>query len=201
MSSTDTRTVDPAQPHPSDNGGHEMSDFSWTTVLWLIPLSVITLLVFFYVCIEWFKGAKDNEISQKQSEFVPSELYLLHAKESEILSSYKWLDKEKGRVQIPINRAMELVAQEHQGKPGKEWKPITDLYLEGAAFTASSAPATAPAAEDNGINIESAPEERHGAKPASAHKPMAGKTAKPAQNAGESKGATHNAPGGAPAAK
>jgi hypothetical protein len=198
MTSTDTRTVDPAQPHPSENGGHEMSDFSWTTVLWLIPISVITLLVFFYICVSWFLGAKDNEIAHKQAAFVPTELQAQHAHEDEILNSYKVLDKDKGRIQIPVARAMELIAQEHQGKPGKEWVPITDTYLEGAAFAASAA----PAAEDNGISVENAPEERRGAKPAPSAEAPAGKGAKggsvstPAQNSAEGKGATHAAPGG-----
>jgi hypothetical protein len=194
MSSTDTRTVDPAQPHHSENGGHELSDFSWTTVLWLIPISVIIMLVFFAVCIYWFKGAKDHEIAHKQAEFIPAELKAYHAEEDEILTSYKVLDKDKGRIRIPIARAMELVAQEHQGKPGKEWVPITDTYLEGAAFAAAAA---APAAEDNGIQVGDVPEARRGAKPAPSAKAPTGKAAQPAQNSAESKGATHNAPGGA----
>ncbi|MEO6095615.1 MAG: hypothetical protein ABIW76_08025 [Fibrobacteria bacterium] len=134
MSSTDSRTVDPAQPHHSENGGHEMSDFSWTTVLWLLPISVVVLLAFFAVCISWFLGAKDRELEEKQSMFIATELNQLHAKESEILASYKIIDKATGRYQIPIARAMELIAQEHQNVPGKEWKPITDTYLEGAPF-------------------------------------------------------------------
>ena len=114
-----------------------------------------------------------------------------HAHEDEILNSYKVLDKDKGRIQIPVARAMELIAQEHQGKPGKEWVPITDTYLEGAAFAASPA----PAAEDNGISVENAPEERRGAKPAPSAEAPAGKGAKggsvstPAQNSAEGKGA------------
>lgn len=193
MSSTDTRTVDPAQPHYSSTSGHELSDFSWTTVLWLIPISVCIMLVFFAVCIYWFKGAKDHEIAHKQAEFVPAELKAYRAQEDEILTSYKVLDKDKGRYRIPVARAMELVAQEHQGKPGREWVPITDTYLEGAAFAA------APAAEqeDNSIKVENAPEEKRGAKPAPSAKAPAGKAAQPAQNSAESKGATHNAPGGA----
>ncbi len=166
MSSTDSRTVDPAQSHPSENGGHEMSDFSWTTVLWLIPMAVIIMLIFFAVCIAWFKGAKDAEISEKQALFATTELNQLHAKESEILSSYKILDKDKGRYQIPIARAMELVAQDHQNVPGREWKPITDTYLQGAAFQSPklSEESTGPA----GISIENAGETKkgHGAKPA-----------------------------------
>lgn len=165
MSSTDTRTVDPATPHHSENGGHEMSDFSWTTVLWLLPISVIVLVTFFYVCISWFKGAKDAELAHKQGMFQTTELNEYHAKESEILNSYKVLDKDKGRIRIPIARAMELYAQENAGKPGKEWVPITDTYLEGAAF---AVPASAVKAEaEAGIKVEPAAAEA--AKPAAGH--------------------------------
>jgi hypothetical protein len=186
----DTRTVDPAQPHPAE--GHEMSDFSYTSVMWLIPISVIILITFVLVCLYWFRGAKDHELARKQAEFVPAELQAYRAQEDEFLNSYKVLDKDKGRIHIPIARAMELVAQEHQGKPGREWVPITDTHLEGAAFTAAPA---APAQEDNGIQVENVPEERRGAKPAPGKAPQ-GKAAQPAQNSAERKGATHSAPGG-----
>jgi hypothetical protein len=205
MNSSDPRTVDPAQPHHSENGGHEMSDFSFTSVMWLIPLSFIVLVSFVLICLYWFRGAKDREIAHKQSEFVPSELQAYRAQEDEILTSYKVLDKDKGRLRIPVARAMELVAQEHQGKPGREWVPITDTYLEGAAFASAQAPAQA---DDNGIQVENAPEERRGVKavsgpngaavgkPAPSGKAPAGKAGQPAQNSAESQGATRTAPGG-----
>lgn len=173
MSSTDPRAKDPAQPHHSENGGHELSDFSWTTVLWLIPISVVILLSFFYVCINWFRGAKDHEITHKQSEYVPAELQAYRAQQDEILNGYKILDNEKGRYRIPVARAMELMAQEHQAKGGREWVPITDTYLEGAAFAAAAA---APAEKDNGIKVDDAPAEHAAAKPAHAAKAPAAKT-------------------------
>lgn len=165
MSSTDTRTVDPATPHHSENGGHEMSDFSWTTVLWLLPISVIILVTFFYICIAWFKGAKDAELAHKQGMFKTTELNAYHAQESEILNSYKMLDKDKGRVRIPIARAMELYARENAGKAGREWVPITDTYLEGAAFAVPASAANAEA--DAGISVEPAATEA--GKPAAGH--------------------------------
>ena len=203
MSSIAPRTVDPAQPHHSENGGHELSDFSWTTVLWLIPISVIVLLGFFYVGINWFRGAKDHEIAHKQSEFVPAELRAYHAHEDEILAAYKVLDKGTGRIQIPIARAMELVAQEHQGKPGREWVPITDTYLEGAAFAAAGPAASAAAEDNNGIQVENAPETHRGAKPAPPAKATGkadhgGAASVPAQNSAASQGATPSAPGVSP---
>jgi hypothetical protein len=201
MTSIDPRAKDPAQPHHSENGGHELSDFSWTTVLWLIPISVVILLVFFYVCINWFRGAKDHEVTHKQAEFVPTELQAYRAQQDEILNSYKILDNEKGRYRIPVARAMELMAQEHQGKAGREWAPITDIYLEGAAFAAATGAAAGSAEADDGIQVGDAPEDRKGAKPAPSAKAPTGKAAQPAQNSAEKNGATHNAPGGAPRSK
>lgn len=154
MSSTDTRTVDPAQPHPSENGGHEMSDFSWTTVMWLIPLASIILFVFVFVSVFWFKAAKDRELDEKQAALVTTELNILRAKDNEILTQYKWLDKEKGRVRIPVARAMELLAKEHQDIPGREWTPVTDTYLIDAPFKAESAQ-KAGDEPSTGISIES----------------------------------------------
>lgn len=162
MSSTDTRTVDPAQPHHSENGGHEMSDFSWTTVLWLLPIAVIILVVFFGISIAWFKGAKDRELGDKQSVFVTTELNQLHAKENETLTRYKLIDKDKGRYQIPVARAMELIVQENQNKPGKAWTPITETYLEGAPFKSEAKYAPEAESAESGISIE----ETHGSAPA-----------------------------------
>lgn len=176
MSSTDTRTVDPAMPHHSANGGHEMSDFSWTTVLWLIPLSAVTLLVFFFVSIFWFKSAKDSELALKQSLYQTTELNAYRAKESEILSSYKMLDNATGRVRIPIARAMELIAKENQDKPGRDWAPLTDIYLEGAAFATplvkgESGPETMIESAVTGGGHGAAPKPAHGeTKPAAGHK-------------------------------
>jgi hypothetical protein len=168
MSSTDTRTVDPAQPHHSENGGHEMSDFSWTTVLWLLPIAVIVLLVFFGVSIAWFKGAKDRELGEKQGAFVTTELNLLHAKENETMTQYKLLDKDKGRYQIPVARAMELIVQENQNKPGKAWTPVTDRYMEGAAFKSEARFAPVSEAAASGISIET-DESQGAAAPAKMH--------------------------------
>lgn len=176
MSTTDDRTVDPAQPHHSPNMGHEMSDFSWTTVLWLLPISVVILIGFTLVCMFWFRGFKDSELAVKASEFPTTELNILRAKENEVLSQYKMGDPTKGRVQIPISRAMELIVQEHQNAPGRDWKPITDIYLQGAAFEAK-VPTEAKSGA-SGISIESAPEPK---KSKQAHvEPVKG--AKPAES-------------------
>lgn len=170
MSAIDERTVDPAKPHPSSNMGHEMSDFSWTTVLWLLPISVLLLVAFTLVCLFWFRGAKTTQVIDASIQFSTDELKSHRAKEAEFLDGYKYLDKDAGRVRIPISRAMELVVQENQGKGTVDWKPITDTYLRGAAFAAQdagSAGAQAPVAD--GIEMQSVPEN---------HAPKGGQPAK-----------------------
>lgn len=135
MSSTDSRTQDPAKSHPSENMGHEMSDFSWTSVMWLIPLSVIVLATFTIGSMYLFKGAKDSELADKQAVGPDSrEIQILRAKENEVLTSYKWLDKTGGRAQIPVARAMELLVKENEGTPGLAYQPITELYTRAELF-------------------------------------------------------------------
>lgn len=41
----------------------------------------------------------------------PEDLKQMRAREDQILGSYGWVDKDKGIVRIPIDRAMELLAQ------------------------------------------------------------------------------------------
>ena len=40
----------------------------------------------------------------------------LRAKQAEQAATYGWVDQKAGTVRLPIERAMELVVQEHQGK-------------------------------------------------------------------------------------
>jgi hypothetical protein len=122
-----------------------MSDFTWTTVMWLVPISVVALVAYVLVCLYWFRGAKDSELGVKQAMVDLSQLEVLHAKENEILNGYKWVDQDKGRVQIPVALAMELVVKEHENTAGLAYRPITDTYLQGAAFSQPMIQ-TAPAA-------------------------------------------------------
>lgn len=51
----------------------------------------------------------------------PQGLADLRAEEEQQLHGYRWLDRDEGRVQIPIARAMELVAK--QGLPVRDQAP------------------------------------------------------------------------------
>ena len=64
------------------------------------------------------------------------EIYVMHQKEDLLLENYSWLDEQQGTVRIPIERAMELIAQrglpvapEAQGTPGATEKVLADAAL------------------------------------------------------------------------
>jgi hypothetical protein len=68
------------------------------------------------------------------------------------LTTYAWADKEKGQVQIPIERAMELTAAELNSRPPAPAGPIatpapdaTDAPAEQAPASPEAEPAASPA--------------------------------------------------------
>jgi hypothetical protein len=59
----------------------------------------------------------------------------LHAREDLLLSNYTWVDESKGTVRIPIERAMELIAQ--------RGLPVTPAVQTQAQMTGDSTPKVA----------------------------------------------------------
>jgi len=61
------------------------------------------------------------------------EIYMMHQKEDLLLENYTWVDQQQGTVRIPIEHAMELIAQ--RGLPvtksaeGAEAKPLAEAEL------------------------------------------------------------------------
>jgi hypothetical protein len=150
MSSTDPHHGSKQTNH-AQHDEHEPTDFNWTLILWSVPFAAIVLVVFTLTCLFFFRGYKDDAILAKAG-FVTTDLNRLRVSEQEVLSQYKVLDKDSGRIQIPITRAMELVVAEHQNISGKEWAPITDIYMLAAPFAMPPTKAIAP--KSNGISIE-----------------------------------------------
>lgn len=136
MSTTNHGNGGMTNSHHTTSAGFEETDFNWRLVLLTLPFSVLILVGFTFVCILGFRGYREEAVSVKAAQFETAELNILRAKENETLSQYKILDHEKSLVQIPVQRAMELLVNEHANTPGSEWKPITDTYLEGTAFSA-----------------------------------------------------------------
>jgi hypothetical protein len=53
----------------------------------------------------------------------------LHAREDLLLENYSWVDRSKGTVRIPIERAMELIAQ--RGLPVQQKPQQTETLMAG----------------------------------------------------------------------
>jgi hypothetical protein len=89
--------------------GHESQDFSFTNLLWLIPASIVMLLLYVGVCMFWFRGAATSEMILKKSVLADTTLKAFRAHENELMHGYTWTDKEKGIVRIPIEQSMAMV--------------------------------------------------------------------------------------------
>jgi hypothetical protein len=78
----------------------------------LFLLGVVILGIQFY-----FNQRLERELYVKVLSQDSQALKELRAREDEVLNSYRYIDREKGAVRLPVNRAMELLLQESaQGK-------------------------------------------------------------------------------------
>ena len=102
-----TTMIDPAESDPR----------SAPTVLvgtvGLVLLAVILLLLEVL-----YQRTSQAEIERKVVDEQPQELRQLEARQLEQLGGYAWVDRERGIVKVPLERAMELVIDEAGREPG-----------------------------------------------------------------------------------
>ena len=123
-----------------------------------VSVSILGLLVVFIVGIYWLYVVAYERVDQEVYSGVPSkELQAIHDREDENLHRYSFIDKERGVIRIPIDRAMEIVAAEFaEGKVNYNTKSYAvKQELPGGAAgganppvqpQAAAAPAAPPAA-------------------------------------------------------
>ena len=103
---------------------------------WLIVglgLTAIIALVAVILGIQaYFDYVREQAIYEKVSVPVADDLKNLRTQEDEELNTYKYLDRNKGVVQIPISRAMELLAQEASANKLKYFQKPTPVKVPGA---------------------------------------------------------------------
>jgi hypothetical protein len=120
--------------------GHEQRDVAFRPLVHgllalvaLIVVSVILMRLVFGFLVE--RAAKEsppaNPLAQSFGRQVPPEprlqsdplqdLRALHAEEDAVLNNYGWVDRKTGVVRIPVQRALELVAQ--RGLPARQPAP------------------------------------------------------------------------------
>ncbi|MGQ9634547.1 MAG: hypothetical protein ACUVXB_09905 [Bryobacteraceae bacterium] len=98
----------------------------------LALLGVVILGIQFY-----FNQRLEREVYVKVLSQDSQALKELRAREDEILNSYRYIDREKGTVRLPVNRAMELLLQESaQGKLRYPQRPAP-VEMSGAGNAAN----------------------------------------------------------------
>ena len=75
-------------------------------------ISAIALFVIIVLLQAWFYSAEENERERKITSQPYEELQKLDNNQLERLNSYGWISEPDGVAHIPIERAMELVADE-----------------------------------------------------------------------------------------
>jgi hypothetical protein len=94
----------------------------------IIALIVVELLMLVFYGL--FIAERPKTINEPAESNIYEQLRELHRTEDTTLSSYAWVDREKGVVRIPIERAIDLVAE--KGTPfGKG--PKTELEMNSHA--------------------------------------------------------------------
>lgn len=142
-------------------------------------LGVVMLFAVFGVIVLATIGPspRGNDYEQKRAKVRQEKLKALHEEESKTLSSYGWIDKTKGTVRVPIERAMELtVADLGQKQPTKAGPIATPAAEVPPAPAAAATPkpdkkaAPTPAGTPKATTVEGEKSEARG-QPAAAVKP------------------------------
>jgi hypothetical protein len=99
--------------------------------LLLASFFLMWLVFKFFAAREAEYGPPANPLAQKFGREVPpqpqlqpaplQDLAALHADEDAVLNSYGWVDRKTGVVRIPVQRALELLAE--RGLPARQLPP------------------------------------------------------------------------------
>jgi hypothetical protein len=95
------------------SSGYEKKDVNVPIIIGVAITSIAILVIMIIVLIDIFKIQKENVIYNSVLSQESKQLVELRTYEHETLNNYKLLDAEKGIYQIPIERAMQLLAEEN----------------------------------------------------------------------------------------
>ena len=139
-------------PHAYDPGEPKGGLIAIFGVVTIVVLIVTGLAVQFY-----FDRYKEDQVQTKVLAVDNDALRNLRATEQKELSSYSYIDKDKGSVRIPVERAMELLIQESAA--GKVKYPTTPYTVKTPEQLAggATAPGAAPAPPAGGAVPATAP--------------------------------------------
>jgi hypothetical protein len=115
--------MNPPPDSPASTAGSQAG--FWVTVLAALGCFVIFLVVLFLAYIPQRRAAPEVDLTkippEEQWKYTPegrqAHLAELRAREHAAATSYAWIDKNKGIVQLPIDRAMQLTLQDLTAAP------------------------------------------------------------------------------------
>jgi len=112
--------------------------------LWLFFALAMALLLLFWGATTWLSGWQGGDANPEEAEragFRTKTLAELRADNAKKLDSYAWIDRAKGRVQIPIAEAMKLVLAEINTPPRPAYPVATPEPAAAPSPAASNSPA------------------------------------------------------------
>lgn len=139
---------------PNPEQGYDARDARAGLVAFWSGLTMVVLLVF-VVGTYWLYQVYFESVEQEVYTGVTSkELIAIREREDTHLYKYAFIDKQKGVVRIPIDRAMEIMASEYA--QGKVFYNTATYAVKVEPPGGASAPVQAPAAQQV-TNVQTAP--------------------------------------------
>jgi hypothetical protein len=147
--------------HTPAGAGHEHTDaHPWTIVkfgLWLAVSAIIVHIGVFFIFGLFVEQREETDhqfpLAVGQERRLPSgarlqpipvnDIYQFRLQEQRVLDNYGWIDRNGGRVQIPITEAMRLVVEREAANAAPAPQPAPDAPQAEAA-RAGGADAAAP---------------------------------------------------------
>ncbi len=162
--------MDHSPPHetPTETG-HELREVNIKLILLSTLIMVIAVLVSCFLTVGIFNYLSSTQAQPQRAndlahpielpkaprvQVQPSEEYrVLHANEARVLNSYAWVSEADGTVRIPIDRAIDLVAE--RGLPlepssSKATKAVTKTKPAGSPVAAATGATASLSGEGHG---------------------------------------------------
>ena len=99
-----------------DYKGHDVEEISLRKVTVIILISVILVLIFFLVSREYFINTTEEVVYEMVLKPESEKLIETRSYEKEMLTSFKQIEGESGKFQIPVEDAKEILAKDYEKK-------------------------------------------------------------------------------------
>ncbi len=106
-----TDKIESNENHDS-RAGYEKRDINAVKVLILGAIGAVVIIILLVIMYQYFASSSRKMVEDVVLKPQSVAIRELRARETEELNSYKLLDAEKGIYRIPIDRAMQLIADE-----------------------------------------------------------------------------------------